>query len=165
MAAPTPSAKPTSPTGFKMPDGYRTLVVSKNHPLLQIWIQSIKPGGVDGGEKINTTTMYNNAWRTFAARSLRTKEDTVMKGAFDPDILRSGDANNINAAINDPNDTITEFYPDGSSQCFYGYYQKMGAPEFKEGEFPVAEFTIVATNWDGQNQVEAGPFFTAATGT
>jgi hypothetical protein len=166
MAAPSPGAKPNPQAGsFKMPDGFKTLLSFKNATGVGLWIQTIKPGGIDGGDKIPTSTMMNNVWRTFAARSLKTKQDTTFKAAFDPDILNPNAANNIMGVINDDTETITEFYPTGDNQCYYGFCQKMDDPEFKEDEFPVADFTVVATNWDKTAQVEAGPVFTPGGGT
>lgn len=159
MAAPTPGTKPT-PVGYKMPDGFPSMLTMSGAPSVALWIQTIKFGGYDGGDKIPTTTMMNLHRRTFAPRSLLTKDDCTFKAAFDPDIFNG----TIQGLINLPQ-TITEFYPDGSSLCYYGFLQKMGEPEFKEGEFPVADFTVVATNWDTVHQVEAIEVFTAASGT
>lgn len=158
---PTPTNRPTSPSGFKMPDGYQSLIVSKNHPTIALWIQTVKFASIDGGDKIVTTTMYNLEWHTAAARHLKKMDDATFKAAFDPDILAE---NQIVAAINDNTDTITEHWPDGSSRCYYGCFTKMGPPEMKEGEFPVADFTVIVRNTDSAYQ-EAGPVFTPAGGT
>lgn len=148
-----------------MPDGFQSLIVFKNASGVALWPQQIKFAGIDGGDKINTTTMFNSKWRTFAARKLQTLEDVTFKAAIDPDILNPNAANNIMGVINDDTETITEFWPDGSTRCYYGYLQKMTNPEMKEGEFPIFDFTIVVTNYDKVNQVEAGPVFTPGVGT
>lgn len=165
MAAPTPGTRPTSPSGYKMPDGFSSVIGFKNRPGISLWIQTVKFAGIDGGEKINTTTMFNVAVRTFAARQLKTLDDVTFKAAFDPDILVTSGPNSIWAAINDDSETITEFWPEGSTRAYYAYLQKMAAPEMKEGEFPTADFTITVTNWDKANQTEAIPVFTPAGGT
>lgn len=166
MAAPSPSARPTSPTGFKMPDGYQSLFAFKNASGIQLWMQTNKFGGYDGGDKIPTSTMFNIAWRTFAARKLKTKDDSTSKCAFDPDVFNpTGTGGGIVVTINDDSETITEFFPDGSTLAYWGFLNKFMNPEFKEGDFPTADVTIVCTNWDKLNQVEAGPIFTPASGT
>lgn len=158
MAAPSPSQR-TTPTGFKMPDGYQALVSFGAQPTIQLWEKVVKPPGIDGKEAIDTTTMHNINWRTYAHRHLMTLTESQFTAAYDPDAY-----NDMLRAIN-RDDTITFHYPDGSSLAFYGFMQKLDFAELKEGEFPELTCTITPTNWDVQNGVEAAPTFTAASGT
>jgi hypothetical protein len=158
MAAPTVVARST-PTGFKMPDGYRALWAFANKPAIQLWEKQVKSPGVDGGEGIDTTTMHNNAYRTKAARHLKTLSDGSFAAAYDPDVIVD-----ILAQTN-IEQSITVHFPDNSSWSFWGYMQKWEPAELKEGEFPEATVTIVITNWDPMNFVEAGPVYTPASGT
>jgi len=158
MAAPPVSAR-VIPSGFKMPDGFKTLITFANNPAIQIWEETVKPVGWDGGDKIDTTTMHNITYRTFAARKLKTIADGGATFAFDPDCW-TGLQQEINLE-----QSITFTFPDHSQLAVWGYLQKFENPDFKEGEMPKATGTIVATNWDPVNFVEAGPNYVPAPGT
>ncbi len=158
MAAPTITSRAT-PTGWKMPDGYRTEVSILGTTNVSFWEKQVKPPGIDGGEAIDTTTMFNDAWRTKHPRSLKTLEPIQIMAAFDPDVYAQ-----IFLLIN-KNTSITVHLPDNSTISFYGAMIKFEPSEFKEGEEPTCAVTIVPTNWDPVNFLEVGPVFTAATGT
>ena len=158
MAAPTPTPR-VIPVGFKQPDGFKTLITLSSNPAIQLWEKTVKPPGIDGGEKIDTTTMLNTTWRTFAQRQLRTLVDSTAACAYDPDVFTA-----LVAEVNLPQ-TITITFPDKSTLAFYGFMQKAEAQENKEGEMPMVDVTITPTNWDYVNGVEAAPTFTPAAGT
>ncbi len=158
MAAPSPTTR-VKPSGFKMPDGYRTLITLSNNPAIQIWEKTVKPPGLDGGDKIDTTTMHNDVWRTYEHRSLKTVTDSSASCAYDPDVWPA-----LVQEINLPQ-TITITFPDRSQLAFYGFMQKAEIEEHKEGEMPMIAVTLAPTNWDWANFVEAGPTFVAAAGT
>lgn len=158
MAAPTPTARQT-PSGYKLPDGYQTLITFARQPAIKFWEKTIKPPGIDGKEAIDTTTMLNSQWRTFAHRSLQTLTPASVKAAYDPEYYTA-----IRSLIN-TNDTITVRWPDGSTLAFYGFLQGIEYDELVEGTMPEATLTITPTNWDAANGVEAGPTFTGSAGT
>ena len=158
MAAPTPTPR-TLPTGWKMPDGFKCLITLSLKPAINLWERDVKTGGMDGGEKIDTSTQHNIRWRTFQPRQLITLTDLTMDCAYDPDVH-----SDVLSILNVPQ-TITEFYPDGTTQCYYGYVQKFEKAALKEGEFPMATVTVTPTNWDATNNVEAAPVLTPASGT
>src|SRR4051812_28824859 len=97
---PVPLAR-TPPTGFKMPDGFKTLVTFTSQPALQVWEKMVKPPGIDGGEAIDNTTMHNVTFRTRDARQLRTLDVMTFKFLYDPDVLPP-----LYTLVNHP-DTIT----------------------------------------------------------
>lgn len=158
MAAPTPTAR-TTPTGFFLQDGYRTLVTLALDPAIQFWEKTLKPPGVDVGEMIPETTMFNNFWRTFAFRKLRTLTDGDVKAAYDPNVLSL-----ILSAVGYPT-TVTYHFPTNASICYYGGISKFMPDEVEEGKQPEATITLPATNWDYSANVEAGPVYTPAGGT
>jgi hypothetical protein len=158
MAAPAPTAR-TTPTGFKMPDGWQTLVTFATQPALQIWETTVKPPGLDGGEPINTTTMHNSQWRTFIPKHLVTQAPMTVTAFYDPDV------HSVLLTLLNRQDTITVRHPDGSTEAFYGALNKAEKGDNKEGEPPTLTLTITPTNWDNATGVEAGPTFTAAAGT
>jgi hypothetical protein len=142
-----------------MPDGYQTLITFASNPSVKFWEKQIKPPGIDGGDKIDTTTMHNVAWRTTSPRHLKTLTDSSCQAAYDPDVITE-----IETLVN-KEDTITVHFPTGDSICFYGFLKSFEPGELKEGEFPEAAITIVPTNWDPLAHVEAGPVYTSVSGT
>lgn len=162
MAAPTVSAR-VIPTGFKMPEGYPTTIAFAKNTALQFWEVTTQPPGLDGGEPVNNTTMLNSVWRTMRARRLKTLTPIKVTAAYDPDVL-DGSINKIQGLINNEG-SVTVIFPTTDSISFYGYLQKSEPAENKDGEMPLLTITVVPTNWDPVNNVEAGPVFTNASGT
>lgn len=161
MAAPSHTAKPT-PGTYKVPDGYQTLLVCSLNPSLGLYQKQVKPPGMEGGEKIDTTTMHNLVWRTFHPRSLKTLTDAQIQAAYDPDVFAS--TGGLLVVIN-KNTSWTCYFPDGSYMDFFAALTKADASENKEGEMPMLTCTVSPTNWDETGQVESGPIFTPASGT
>lgn len=163
MAAPAttarlnPSSAPTNGIAFE--DGYQALLAFNINPSVKIWEKTVKPPGMDGGDAIETSTMHNTTWRTFAPRSLKTLTEMTIKGAYDPDVK-----NDILLLIN-VRGSITLTYPDGSTEDFYGYLRVADFDELVEGTHPEGTFTIQPTNWDPVNRVEAAPVLTEVAGT
>lgn len=159
MANPTHTVR-TTPTGYKLPDGYKTTVAFSRRPAVSLWEKTVKIPGIDGGEPIDTSTMHNAIWRTKTTRSLKTSTESTMKCAFDPDVI-----NDILFLINDRSGSATYWLPDGSWWDFYAALYKFEWDPFEEGKFPEATASIAVLNWDNVNGVEAGPVFNAAPGT
>lgn len=158
MAAPTPTVRST-PTGVILPDGFKALITLALNPSIDFWEKSITPAGMDGGDAIQQTTMHNTVFRTSAPRQLITLTEVNVKAAYDP-LVRS----DIQALINKPT-TITERYFDGSTQAYYGFLKMVKFGELVEGTQPECDVTIVPTNYDPVNHVEAGPVYTNVAGT
>jgi hypothetical protein len=158
MAAPTPTTR-VSPTGIKLKDGYQTLVTIALDTNIEFWEKAVTPPGMDGMDKIDQTTMHNIRWRTCAPRSLVTLTDAPMTVAYDPQVYTS-----VLAVLN-VETTITERFPDGSTLAYYGFLQKFEPQELTEGAQPEATITIVPTNFDPVNKVEAAPVLTSVAGT
>lgn len=160
MAAPTPTTRQI-PTGYKMPEGFRTLITFSDKPSLNIWEIENKPPGIESGDPINTTTQHNVEWRTFWLPRLKTLMPFDVKFAYDPDVILT----DIEELVGDNSQTITFLWPDGGNICFFGGCQKVEFDVLKEKEFPTGTMTIVPTNWDATNNVEAGPVRTPSSGT
>lgn len=158
MAAPVPSARST-PGGIKLRDGFRSLITLASFPAIKFWEKQTKPPGLDGGEPIDTTTMHNLRWHTMSPRSLAKSTDGSTTVAYDPKVF-----DQILQALNDET-TLTYSFRDGSTYACYGYLQKFDPSELKEGEMPEASITLVTTNWDPVNNVEADPVMTEVSGT
>lgn len=157
MAAPTATAR-LDPTGLRLEDGYRSLYTFKRFPAVNLWEIEVTPPGVDGGDKIDTTTMHNDRWRTNKHRSLMELTDGAFTCAYDPAVL-----DQIVEMIN-VRDEITVTFPDGSTWAFWGYMRVFEPDSLKEGEMPTATVTITPTNED-VSHVERGPVATSVTGT
>ena len=154
----------STPAGWKMPDGWQTFITFQNLPGFNVWEKAVKPVGFDGKEAIDTTTMHNAKYRTFAPRHLQTLTEVTATCAYDPDIYDpAGVAGGVQGMIN-VNQSITLQFPDHTTITFWGFLMKFELKEHKEGEFPEADITVVPTNTDTTSQ-EAAPVTTPSVGT
>lgn len=158
MASPAATPRAT-PLGIPLQDGYQSLVTFAADPNISLWEKTVTPPPVEGGDSVNTTTMHNAVYFTKAPRSLVDIEDSSLTCAYDPDAY-----DEIIAIINTPT-TITITFPDGSTLAFYGYLKRFEPSDLVEGTQPEATVTLVCTNWDHVNKVEAGPVMTEVAGT
>ena len=158
MAAPATTTR-TTPTGKYLEDGFSTKIAFSRDPAIKFWEKTVTPPGIDGGDSIEQTTMHNTLWRTFAPRQLQTLTEMTTTAAYDPVVYTD-----IQELINQEG-SITVRFPDGSTLDFFGYLKMFQPNEVSEGEQPDAEVTIVPTNWDPINDVEAAPVLTSVAGT
>lgn len=158
MAAPATTAR-VAPTGIRLDDGYSTKIAFARDSNIQFWEKTVQPPSVDGGDAIDTTTMHNATYRTMAARSLITLGESKCTVAYDPDVY-----NAIIQLVNQEG-AITVSFPDGSTLSFFGFLSKFEPGDLAEGEQPEADVTIIPTNWDPVNRVEAAPVLTSVAGT
>ena len=158
MAAPAHTTR-TAPTGFKIPEGYRSYIAISGDNEIAFWERDVKPPSIDGGDPINTTTQWNVKFETFFPRHLIKLDSISVVAAYDPDVFADILANiNVNQAM-------TFYWPDGSYVDFYGWIQKFEFGELKIGDFPTATVTIALSNTDPATSLEQGPVFHAAAGT
>jgi hypothetical protein len=158
MAAPATTARST-PLGIPLGDGYSTKIAFALDPDISFWEKTVAPGGWDGGDAIEATTMHNATYRTFRSRSLVTLNESSTTVAYDPDVY-----DEILAIIN-VEGSITVHFPDGSTLDFFGYLRTFEPSDNEEGTQPEATITIQPTNWDPANNVEQGPVLTEVSGT
>lgn len=159
MAAPSDTTR-TTPSGKFLEDGFSTKIAFARSAGVNLWEKTVTPPGVDGGDEIETTTMFNTTWRTFAARNLRTLTEVSFTAAYDPAAYTTI----INDLVNQEG-AITCHFPDGSKISFYGYLKMFEPSECQEGEQPEADVTIFPTNYDPVNDVEGAPVITSVSGT
>ena len=150
MAAPSATSRST-PSGIPLRDGHSTLITLAADADISFWEKTVQPPGIDGGDPVNATTMHNTTYRVQRPSSLISLTEVTSTVAYDPAVYTQ-----ILAVVN-VETTITITFADGSTVAFFGYLQKFEAQEVEEGEQPEAEITIVPTNWDSSNSVEAGP--------
>lgn len=143
-----------TPVGTALDDGYQTLIAFAADPDVSFWEKTVTPPGIDGGDKIDTTTMHNTTWRTGAARALKTLTSSSITATYDPKVY-----DQIVALVN-VETQITVHFPDGSTLDFYGYLKSFTPSEHSEGEQPECEIEIEPTNVNPSTGSEAGPTFT-----
>lgn len=158
MTAPVATTR-QSPSGVKLDDGFSTKVTFGRKPNVALWEKTVKPAGIDGGDKVDTTTMHNTRWRTSSPRKLLTLTDGSFKCAYDPAVL-----SDLVEMVNQP-DTITITFPDGSTDAFFGYMKSFEPDEVQEGQQPEATVNFVPTNYDHDSFEEAGPTVVEVAGT
>lgn len=151
-----PTAR-SAPVGTMLENGYQSLVAFADDPDISFWEKSVQPPGLDGGEKIDITTMHNTSVKTYAPQALSGMTDGDMTVAYDPVVLSQ-----IIALINVSN-AVTNHFSDGSSWDGFGYLQTFTPNAMSNGEQPEATCTVVYTNVDPADGSESSPSYTAPT--
>lgn len=159
MTAPSPASTPNVPTGIKVDQGFKVRYVHSANTAINFWEISVKPPAIDGGEGIDTSVQANTKWHTMRPRALIKVGTMTAKVQYDADVYSSL------ASLVNVEGTITVFWPNGDTLCFYGFYKSVTPSDMAEGEKPTADMEIVVTNWDYTGHVEAGPVFRQASGT
>jgi hypothetical protein len=147
------------PIGIKLHDGYQILIAFANNPAIGLWEKSVKPPGLDGGEKIDQTTMHNTVWMTASPQYLIGLTDGTSKVAYDP-----GAWDDIFEQVN-ANQSITVHFPDGSALAFFGYLKSFEPDDLVRGTQPEATITVVVTNVDPTTCAESGPIMVPGNGS
>lgn len=157
MAAPTPSDR-TTPTGTFLENGYQSLITFEADDDIDLWEMAVTGVGLDGGEKIDQTTMHTQTYRRYAPRALMEVTDGQMTVAYDPAVLVQ-----LEALIN-VKTVITEHQPDGSSICYWGHMQSFVRNANEEGTKPTATVVFVFDGIDDSGD-EQDIVFTTPAGT
>lgn len=158
MAAPSATARGT-PSGILLKQGFPSKLTFANNTTLSVWEKKVKPPGLDGGEAIEQTTMFNTLYRTFAARTLITMTPLNLSGAYDPNLFVL-----LLAQIN-IEQVLTLTFPEGTTLAFYGYLQKADFNELAEGVQPEISLTIQPTNADPVTRAETAAVLVNVPGT
>lgn len=159
MAAPTPvSRTPPGAGSYKVPEGFKCTITLTDSPGVWFWEIDPKPPALDGGEGIDTTTQLNTKWHTMSPQTLFKLDNITVKVAYDPDVWNTM----IQQAMNNRFDTVTITYPTNDKLAFYGCVIKWEPEAFEIGKMPTATLTILVTNFDAANQIEAGPVYQSA---
>jgi hypothetical protein len=158
MANPTVTAR-LLPTGYRLQEGFKITYAFAANPGVQFWEKTVQPPSMDGGDAIEQTTQHNIKYRTWAPRALITLGESTVKAAYDPNVIPE-----LLAIINFIT-SVTVHYPTNATWCFWGHIQKFVPDALEQGKQPEATITVIADNWDPNNNVEAGPVYTPAAGT
>jgi len=108
--------------------------------------KGVTPPAIEGGGKIDLTTMRNSNARTFYPKQLYTIADCSVVVAWDP--LMYGEM----ASVIGVNQTITITFPDASTLAFWGTLDGFTPNENVEGEQPTAVLNIIATNLNDSDE-------------
>lgn len=160
-----------APDGVPLDDGYSTQVSiadpssvsggSGTDLSIDFWEKVPGIPGIDGGEAIETTTMLNAAWRTYASRGLKTLTEFTVTGAYDTQIYLAAQ---ILALIN-VETIVTVTFPDSATLSFYAYVRMVEFADMQEGTHPEATLTIRPTNNDPSDGSEQAPVLAGSAGT
>ena len=158
MAAPSATTR-VAPNGVKLKNGFRALITFARDTNVAMWEIAVTPRGLAGGDAIDTTTQHNTRRRTKAPQGLVEDQEASFTFAYDPKIKSE-----IEQLVNQET-TITERFPDGSTDAYYGYLMSVEFDALEQGTMPTGTATIQPTAWDEANDVEADPTFVEVTGT
>jgi hypothetical protein len=158
MAAPSPTARQT-PFGHRLKDGFKAFYTFAANPKLSVWEMEVTPPGEDIGDKINTTTMWNDTVVTYAAGQLIDFTDGSFVGAYDPKIVTQI------IALMGVEQAITVTYSNGDTEAFFGYLKSRTPNSMTRNNMPTANFVVVCTNVDPVNDTEEVPVITLSGGT
>lgn len=150
MAAPSPIVR-VAPSGFRLDEGYQALITVGTLPGIDLWEKDVGVPGIDGGDPIDTTTQHNSIYNTKSPRVLKELTPFTVVCAYDPCVFTD-----ILGLVNG-NDSITITFPDTTTLAFWGYIRSAEFAPMVIGEQPEVTITIVPTNYDPNNCVEAGP--------
>jgi hypothetical protein len=158
MTAPSAISR-TEPTGIKLSDGYQTTIAMNNLPAIAFWEKTVGFPAIDGGDGVDQTTMFNEAWMTQLPSTLKKGEPFDVLAAYDPRVATEVEAQcNINQNI-----TIT--LPDGSTYSFYGWLKTFSPADLVRGTQPETTITFEVSNVDPITQGEEAPVMVEVAGT
>ncbi len=158
MAAPPLTAR-GAVAGTRLDNGFGILLAFASNPTIEVYEKSVTPPAIDGGEPIDTTTNHNVASMSKAPQCLDEWGDVTVVAAYDPAVLPE-----LQVMTNLPQG-ITVHYPDATSLSFWGYLRRTEHSALVKGQQPELTLTVVVTNWDPVNCVEAIPVLVAGTGS
>ena len=155
---PPPTARGT-PAGNAMTDGFPVKIACVNNPTISFWEKQVTGPGIDGGDPIPTSTMFNQKWHTMASRVLIKSTEASGSAAFEPAVLTA-----ILSIIN-VNQGWTVTFPNGDTYSFWGWLQSFVPDSYEEGKQPEAKFKINVSNVNPTTELEDGPVLVSAGGT
>lgn len=137
-----------------MPDGFPTLMATMpgGGPGVLFEEVRVKPPGVDGRQKIDTSGMRNTSMVTSWPRALKDVTDVTLIVAWDPSYWNTlmtwvnggaGTSRGVNVFLLNYPATMAGAR---RQHIFYGSINKFEPSEFVEGERPTATMTIVIHN-------------------
>lgn len=140
-------------------NGFTSKVAFSRNPSCAVWEKTVQPVGWDQGEPIDISTMFNSRKRTKAPRALTDTTPQVMTVAYNPAFYTQ-----LREMIGVPQ-SITHHFPDGTKYSYWGWIKDFIPAPLSDGVFPEATMTVIESDWDPTNNVEAEPVVTSVAGT
>lgn len=147
------------PTGYKLPEGFKSTIAFSLKPGLNIWEVDVPVPGAEA-TVINTTTQLNTKWDTKWLSALVDSGEVSGNGGWDPSFyddyifLTGAQAG-----------SVTIHAPTNTTHNFWGGLKSFVPQPLRPKQFPLINFTLVNTNYDPVNRVEAGLFTVPSPGT
>ena len=136
-----------APTGEHYDEGHSSKITFEDDPNLTFWETVVGAPGIDGGDPVPTTTMFNETYRTKAPRKLKEFTPFQVQGKF-----ASGTIDEVFALINE-NQWITITWPDGAQFTFPGGLKSFQPAQAQEGNPLEGTLEIVPTSQiDGEEE-------------
>lgn len=158
MTAPVATAR-VAPGGVKLENAHATKISFALDPDISFFEKSVTPPGIDGGDAIDTTTMFNSALRTKALRALADITNGQCTVAYDPAVTTQ-----ILAIVNKPT-TVTIAFPTLGTWALFGGLKSFTPGELGgDGNFPEATVEFIITNTDPTDGSEQPPVYTPPVG-
>ena len=136
----------------RLDDGHSTIFSFSEAPTIKLYEKEITPPGMTAGGPIDTTTMRNHRWRTFAPKKL------LSLTAMSCTVAYATDAIPILFDMIGVKQEITVIWPDGATVTFWGWIEEFTPGSNVEGEQPTASLTITPSNVDADG-VEVEPVY------
>ena len=139
----------------QLENGHKTLISFAADTGILLDNIDLQPPGIDGGDKIDVTTMSNDEYMTFVGKSLKTLTDAQFSAAYDPAVYDEV------IAILQVNNLITVTFPDLSTLAFWGFIDSFTPSSLVGQERPTADVVVKVSNRNA-SKVETGPVYAAA---
>lgn len=139
-----------TPTGTPFDEGFSSKITFSLDSDLPFWEKTVGAPGIDGGDPIPTSTMFNTAWHTMVPRTLKRMTPFQVQGAFS-----SGTIDAVLALVNQRNGYVTITWPDGTYYSFPGYLKSFTPGQAAEGNPLDGTIEVVPTCT--VSNVEEGP--------
>jgi len=146
----------STPVGTMLENGYQSFVAFAEDPDVSFWEKTVQPLGLDGGEKIDITTMHNTTIKTYAAQALPGCTDATVTAAFDPQVLTQA------LALINVNGEVSNIFPDTSTWTSFGFLKSFVPDAMSNGAQPEASCTVVYTNVNASG-AETAPVYAAGS--
>ena len=158
MATPPVTAR-TLPTGYKLPEGFKTTIAFSLKPGVNMWEVDVPVPGADS-TVIDTTTQLNTKWHTKWLSALVDSGEVSGTAGWDPSFY-----DDLIFLTGAQNGAFTLHFPTNSTTSCWGGLKSFVPQPHKFSTFPLLNFTIVNTNYDPVNRVEQGPYTVPSPGT
>ncbi len=146
------------PPGRPFDEGFSCKIAFSADPDVSFWETVVGAPGLEGGDPVPLTTMFNQTYHTVSPRKLIRLTPFQVQGKFNVTTF-----DQLRALINDRDGWVSLNWPDDSRYSFPGYLKSFQPAQAQEGNPLEGTIEIVPTmQIDG---VETDPMTDEGTGT